>query len=502
MASKPSVTPNAGVFSLLFLMCVGVLGYCVYLTQTNQYLDVQASALSPSWLFFKPAFVREIIVDGGFVGTLCAVLLKMFNTLVYAGVGFGVFYYAFHSLSETKSSPQLKKAEQRPLVNGEVTAEIPGSELLVILPTYRNLTLGTTSGGTTDRNPYRQVFYRIGTNPPTLAEGTVMNAYRTLYVAIYAMLDAHPEVPASIGTHHADASLRDHSIAVSKMVVARYRELGKLEPLAAIAGLAHDLDKLLGYQFKGGKWVKNANATHHSKYSAYITSTQPEFRQLPKEDQSVLVLALRYYHDPQNLPLGAHSRTETLIGVLRLCDGLTTQQEKTTGVQTAVMDADGLELIDNALIHTLKELNVNSYMEGVPHAGGWTMPALDYVLIPISTVLEHIGRHMSPELNRKLQLDHETRTFNHPAADLIRERLEHMSLLMKSYKNLVSDTGMYDCRIGVTRFMAVLMLEKTKLDSFLPGMLEKWGKAKYGIRITGATADKSKQPDNDLSSDD
>jgi hypothetical protein len=57
---------------------------------------------------------------------------------------------------------------------------------------------------------------------------------------------------------------------------------------------------------------------------------------------------------------------------------------------------------------------------------------------------------------------------------------------------------MFDCRIGISRFSAILMLEKTKLDSLLPGMLEKWGKCAYGIRITSATVDKSKQSVSDV----
>lgn len=497
MATKPSVSPNTGVLSLLFVTGIAVLGYTFYLMQTSQALDVQASALSPNPLFFNPTIVKELIVSGGFVGTLSAVLLRIFNALLYAAAAFGAFYYTFLYLSQPKGSAKATRAA-RVIANGENNAEIRGSDVMIMLPKYTDPASGEVRGGSVDKNPYTQVFYRIIVKPLKLASGVEPTVYKRLYLAVYAMLDAHPDVPASIGTHHADASLRDHSIAVSKKVMDHFRKAGKSEPLAAIAGLAHDLDKLLGYQRKGDTWIKNVNATHHNKYAAFIISTQPAFHELPEEDRNTLVLALRYYHDPDDLPLGGHSRVDDLVSALRYSDGLSIQEEKSAGVRTAATQQDSIKIIDEALITTISELNINAYLSNLGNAGGWTIPALEYVLVPMSTLLEMISKHLTPELARQLQLDHETRTFSHPAAELIRERLSSMNLLMTTYKNLKTETGMFDCRIGISRFSAVLMLEKIKLDSMLPGMLDKWGKCAYGIRITAPTVDKSKQEANDV----
>lgn len=82
--------------------CTGVLR----VSDTNEPVPGRTSIGAESQLaVLQTSFVREIIVDGGFVGTLCAVLLKMFNTLVYAGVVFGVFYYAFTRYQ--KPNPRL-----------------------------------------------------------------------------------------------------------------------------------------------------------------------------------------------------------------------------------------------------------------------------------------------------------------------------------------------------------------------------------------------------------
>lgn len=500
MASKPSVSKNTGIMSLLFVISLSVLAYTFYLEQTNQALDVQAGALTPSFLFLNPGFVKKIIVAGNFAGTLAAVLINVVNALLYASFAFVAYYLALRNDEEPATNPtENPKNTVNKTDAGENTAEIKGSEIMVMLPKYKNFSTGEMMGGAIDRNPYRQVFYRIQKKLMQAGEGVELSPINRLYIAIYSMLEAHLDVPASVGTHHADASLRDHSLAVSKLVVQHYRDQGKQEPLAAVAGLAHDLDKLLGYQKKGDTWGKNVNATHHNKFAAYIVSTQPEFHELTENDRNTLLLALRYYHDPLDLPLGANGRIEDLIRALRVSDGYSIKDEKAAGVISAATDEASIEVIDKALLATLSELNINAYLNNNEHAGGWTAPVLEYVLTPLSTVLESIGKHLTPKLVRQLQLDHETRTFNHPAAVLIRERLTHMSLLMTSYKNLKSETGMYECRIGIHRFSAILMLEKTKLEALIPGSLEKWGKAPYGIRITAATVDKSKQEENDVS---
>ena len=179
-----------------------------------------------------------------------------------------------------------------------------------------------------------------------------------------------------------------------------------------------------------------------------------------------------------------------------MCDGYAIREEKKSGVQT--LNDDQLEAIEKALLDTISELNINGYLSKNGHAGGWTTPALEYVITPMSTVLELLGKHLPAELNRKLQLDHETRTFKHPAAKLISERLNKLGMLMTTYKTLSSEMGLYDCRIGTARFTSVLMLNKDELETLLPGLNEKWGAAAYRIRIVKPTEDNSVQGDNDI----
>lgn len=489
MAKNPTVKQNTGIFAMAFCCAALIAGYSYYLVYTNQHLDVQATALAPHWYQIKPLWVRQIITEGGFVGTLIAVLLIMFQGLLYGAGAMVAGYYSLKSLlwKTPSSKPHVDSTSSTP--KGVYPAEIPGSELMVMLPKYS--TPDGVRGGSIDKQPYQQHFYRIDQADVPVKPGVEPSPYQKLYLAIYAMLKQHPDVPASIGAHHADAPLLDHSLAVSKKVKAYYLEKGKKEPLAQIAGLAHDLDKLLAYKRNGDVWVKNVNATHHNKYAAHIVSTQTEFRLLPEDEQQTLVLALRYYHDPENLPIGASNRTEALVHALRMCDGYAIKEEKAAGVET--LGDDQLEDIEKALLLTLAELNINHYLNKTENAGGWTTPALEFVITPMSAVLELMGKHLTVELNRKLQLDHETRTFRHPAAKLVSERFDKLGLLMSSYKSFTSPAGLYDCRIGSIGFSAVVMLQKQQLETLIPGLQEKWGTAPYRIRITKATEDKTVQ---------
>lgn len=496
MATKPTVKQNTGIFAFVVIGASLVLGYTYYLIQTKQHLDVQALALAPSWVQIKPLWAKQIVSEGGYAGTLCALLLIMFQGVLYAGAAFVTGYIGlnFFEAKPSQQNAANEKAPKAPL--GVNAAEIPGSELRVELPKYPGPKKGSWLGGAIDKNPYQQNFYRIEQAPLTVKAGVELTAHKKLYLAIYGMLKAHADVPASIGGHHADAPLFEHSLAVAKKVQAHFNERGKKESLAAIAGLGHDLDKLLAYKKSGDGWVKNVNATHHNKYAAYIVSTQPAFRELPEDDRNTLVLALRYYHDPENLPIGATNRTEALIQALRLCDGYAIKEEKAAGVES--LTDEHLEWIQKALLNTISELNINSYLNKSEHAGGWTTPALEYVIAPMSTVLEQLGKHLPVDLNRKMQLDHETRTFNHPAARLVSQQLDQTGLLMTSYKSFASEYGLYDCRIGTSRFRAVLMLQKTVLDQLIPGLQEKWESCAFRIRITGATEDSSVQGDSDV----
>ena len=87
MATKPTVKQNTGIFASVVIGVSLVLGYTYYLIQTKQHLDVQAMALASSWVQIKPLWAKQIVSEGGYAGTLCALLLIMFQGILYAEIG-------------------------------------------------------------------------------------------------------------------------------------------------------------------------------------------------------------------------------------------------------------------------------------------------------------------------------------------------------------------------------------------------------------------------------
>ncbi|MCH0726273.1 hypothetical protein K9U74_34110, partial [Pseudomonas aeruginosa] len=148
----------------------------------------------------------------------------------------------------------------------EYECSIPGSTMMILLRNNKDPRTGEEIGGVTDLNPYNQRFFRCNRKQVALSREP-STPIEHLELAVHELLAAHPTVPASVGAHHADATLREHSLAIAKEVLSYLKRQNVQEPLAYLAGLSHDLDKLLAYAEKApGQWVKNKDATHHNTY--------------------------------------------------------------------------------------------------------------------------------------------------------------------------------------------------------------------------------------------
>ena len=136
----------------------------------------------------------------------------------------------------------------------------------------------------------------------------------------------------------------------------------------------------------------------------------------------------------------------------------------------------------------LNEANINNFRE-TGNAEGWTKDAMEFVIIPMSGILEAIGAHLPVELSRQLQMGVDTRTFTHPAIPLMLETLEGMRLLIHSYNQHDSASGLFDVKIGVVNFNACVLLDKEKIQELVPGLVERWGMSTYKIHIRRPTRD-------------
>lgn len=482
--STSASTKSAGLFSFLVMFSIFIASYAEYLVIRERHLDYQAEALAPSRFMIRPHFLVEAISDGGYVGTVSAVFLHVGNAAFFFGLAFCVIYLVAGQIPKIKQRIKPIPDPKTFFAPGEYECEIKGSEMMIMIAGAKDPLTGVLRKGVVDKAPYRQVFFRCNRAPLSMPRAPV-GPYEHLYVAIHSVLAAHLDVPASIGAHHADTTLMKHSLAISTDLVGYMNEKEWVEPLARITGMAHDMDKLLAYTRKGDGWVKTKDCTHHNSYSAYIVSNLPEFSLLNVEDKAVLTLALRYYHHPHMLPLDSGPRVDRLVQALRHVDGFVIRKEKQAGIHDALADENTTRLVENALTATIADLNINKYkLQG--QAGGWTKNAYEYVIVPMSTILENIGAHLPQQLSRQLQVSVDSRSFHHPAIGVIMGALDRMDLLMREHKELVSETGLFDVKIGAYPFRACTLLSKQRLEELLPTTVIKWGMSEYKITVQRA----------------
>lgn len=500
MSSSSSIKSSSGLIALFTMLCVLVGIYTYYLEAVGAALDYQAEALAPVWYMIKPSAVMAEISNGGATGTLFAILLNIVHTFLYAGFVYSVVTLVFARFFK----PRNKKAEPAngddlgPAATGLYSCAIPGSTMMVMIPEAKNPSTGEVIPGVQDNDPFTQIFMRCDRKPIQTARPAV-TPIEKLQVALYELLAAHPNTPAAVGHHHADATLKDHSVDISKVVVSYMQERGWVEPLARVAGLGHDLDKLLAYQEKKpGEWIKRKDATHHNTFSAYLVAQQPEFALLPPEDQYTLTMALRYYHHPKMLPINAGERVDRLVTAIKHADGNVIQAEKASGIVNAQAASNTSTILESAIEQFLSMADINAYQRS-HNAAGWTKDALEFVIIPMSRVIEEIGQFIPNDLSRQLQLNVDTRNFNHPAIPVLKEALDKLGLLMLKNKGVESPTALWDVKIGMKQFKACLLLDKDRISEMVPTIVPKWGMAAYDIKVLRPTLDKMQ---NDAESED
>lgn len=495
MSSQSAAPVRSALLPLVVLLVLTILGYAWYLVQAGEELNYQARALVPTWYMYKPLIVTRLIAEGGYFGTLAAVLINVMHALIFCSVAYSaaalLLAHAYKARNKPKgNADQSLNLEERKLPAGVYDCDIPGSSLMVVIPDSSDPATNQVISGVKDTSPFGQVYLRCDRMPIATSRAPA-TPLEKLQVAILELLKAHRNVPADISHHHADASLADHSIAISNKLVEHMSSKGWHEPLARLVGLAHDLDKLLAYQEKApGVWVKRKDATHHNHYSAYLVQQQPEFAKLDEDDRYTLTIVLRYYHHPSMVPKNASDRIEHLISALRVVDGQVIQAEKAAGILNAQTGSETQQTVITALEKFLAVADINGHRGG-QNAAGWTKEAFEYVIIPMSGLIERVGEFLPPQLARQLQLNVDSRNFNHPAVPVFKDALIEMGLLMIKVKELETPTGMYDVRVGIKDWKACVLLDKDRIAEMLPVTVPKWGATQHGaIRIKGPSLDK------------
>jgi hypothetical protein len=198
------------------------------------------------------------------------------------------------------------------------------------------------------------------------------------------------------------------------------------------------------------------------------------------------------------LPINAGERVERLVSAIKHADGNVIQAEKASGIVNAQAASNTATILESAIEQFLSMADINAYQRS-HNAAGWTKDALEFVIIPMSRVIEEIGQFIPNDLSRQLQLNVDTRNFNHPAIPVLKEALDKLGLLLLKNKGLESPTALWDVKIGMKQFKACLLLDKDRISEMVPTIVPKWGMAAYDIKVLRPTLDKMQ---NDAESED
>ena len=159
-----------------------------------------------------------------------------------------------------------------------------------------------------------------------------------------------------IGEGHGDQGLYEHTLAV----IEKALNFEGGHRLLVLAAGAHDLGKVETFGKSDGEWVRIKS--NHDFYSSVILRSMPSWDSLPEPDRRCLYLAVKYEHNPENLPLSISTTTEAeladandLLLQLRTIDGLVSEEE---AVKTIELSKDQInKAVIDEFINFIKYAN-------------------------------------------------------------------------------------------------------------------------------------------------
>ncbi|MEE8059404.1 MAG: hypothetical protein V3T17_16440 [Pseudomonadales bacterium] len=338
--------------------------------------------------------------------------------------------------------------------------------------------------------PYKKIDFPFAERYVRLSRKKIIGAspttpYQRLEIALGEILRAYPDTPACIVGYHSDATLYDHSRLVASRMMENMALDSEFDPVALSLALAHDIEKILVYKRKkkGDDW--EAEASHYHQYAVTIIASLIEFKCLDEDDRTALCFALAYYHHPSDLPRTATQRHRNLIKWLKGADGSATNDEQKEGLQSLEAKAEAdTKHIFNALINVIQRIDINGYLATL-HPEGWTTAAYPFVAIPEKNIRKHLQDFLPIDLARRLQITTNYKGRKHPATGHIIESLKKMGLLMSDYKDMTTSNGMWFVKSGSIGFSHTLFLSKEAIEKRVPGLIDKWGKNRYALKVQG-----------------
>lgn len=323
----------------------------------------------------------------------------------------------------------------------------------------------------------------LPSRPHTHKAGT----FSALEVALIHILKENGDIPASIDGHHGSTNLFVHSLSVAKIMQSIAKKKGFEDALIGILGLAHDLEKVIGYiKDAKGKWVRRTPAYHI--FGPVILKSLNEFKALPETERICLSRVLAYRHSKALLPMDFSQRQRSLLELLKLADRRATGQE-----QSAVHDTDENasddDRLEKAVFKALSELNVNKSLGGET-TEGWYSPSDSYFVTTVENVRAHLFTSMDSESIQRLQLGAKIASRGaHPLKTCLVKILRNHDLLLGNIGQVDSDHGVFSGVVKLSnqnkiRLYNILLIKKTEFENIHPGIFDRWGSMVFKLRCT------------------
>jgi len=187
--------------------------------------------------------------------------------------------------------------------------------------------------------------------------------YQNLIYEIAYLLSKHQD--AYIGDGHGN-TLLEHSLEVFEKALLDEKND---DPLLPVIALSHDLGKILSHEKIDGKWVRKA---YHDKLSGLILSGLPSFKQLPFEEQSLLLLAVKYSHSKAEMPIFPSNKEQDRLQKL-FFEAVSIDKEQTKEEKKEVKKKLSLEeLFEKDFHRIISQIQFQQYgLAKGEKAGGW-----------------------------------------------------------------------------------------------------------------------------------
>lgn len=297
---------------------------------------------------------------------------------------------------------------------------------------------------------------------------------------ILSAFAASPDQPASLSDHlNVQGGLIEHTARTVEAIVSITKDQsGGEKKLCYLMALCHDLGKLFAYRKEGSEWVDRR--LPHDRISALIVAGLPEFyTELSPTDREILLHALRYYHNPEELPTSAPPASYPLMEWMRQADAAASEQEK----EISRRQVSGIKpYLWDAFLSALPEINVNRYQGGYPE--GFT--AGEIVFLLEHALRERTLDRLSREQKEKLPIRRPAGRL-HPAWPLQVEVLKEKGILVEEVAGKrANPSALFNIVASSITYKCVVALSTEALTALAPDVVGRWKQCTpYEIRIAG-----------------